>query len=140
MLQFSRVDSGVMMTAFGTYIRAKLKSRAWNQQSLAIAAEIPASTLSALMTGQNKEAELSTLVKIANALEVDLGEVLEVCGYPVTRSISSEVRDRRLAIVLDSAPWMRPLAETIAELPEGDQDSVVSFVEHLAQRRRSQKS
>ena len=56
------------------------------------------------------------------------------------RSVTDEDRRRRLAVVLDVAPWAAQLVETLAGLPETDQDAAISFVEHLAERHRSQKA
>jgi len=128
------------MSNFGTYLRGQLAKRGWDQSRLALETGLRASTISNLINKTPKQPEIGTLRKIADALDLDIVEVMEQAGVRMRRSVTDEDRRRRLAVVLDVAPWAAQLVETLAGLPETDQDAAISFVEHLAERHRSQKA
>lgn len=138
MLQFVPVKLERRMSSFGTYLRGQLEKRGWDQSRLALESGLRASTISNLITKTPKEPEIRTLRRIAEALDLDLGEVLEQAGIPMRRSSTSDLRQRRMAAILEVAPWATQLVETLAELPESEQDKAISFVEHLAAQHRNQ--
>jgi transcriptional regulator with XRE-family HTH domain len=64
------------MTTLGDRVRELRKARGWSQQALGDRAGVTAQTVWLLETHQLKDVKLSTLSKIAGALEVPVPDLL----------------------------------------------------------------
>jgi transcriptional regulator with XRE-family HTH domain len=64
------------MTTLGDRVRELRKARGWSQQALGDRAGVTAQTVWLLETHQLKDVKLSTLSKIADALEVSITDLL----------------------------------------------------------------
>ena len=91
------------------------KDRGWTQEQLAEAIGIEAVSLSRLETG-DRALSLSTLARISDALNVELGDLLDV-----QRDIPAS----------DHAPDEAELLRRYRELPENKRDIVLRLVRDL---------
>jgi transcriptional regulator with XRE-family HTH domain len=64
------------MTTLGDRVRELRKARGWSQQALGDRAGVTAQTVWLLETHQLKDVKLSTLSKIAGALEIPVPDLL----------------------------------------------------------------
>jgi transcriptional regulator with XRE-family HTH domain len=125
-------------SVLGTYLLGLLEKRNMTQDQLAEQSGVGAARISDMINKPEAEPRLSTFVKVATALDVPLRTLLDAAGYPIERVETAAEAQRRLALLLDAAPWMGPMMEEVAALPPDDQASVASFVRwHLDQRRKA---
>jgi DNA-binding Xre family transcriptional regulator len=114
-----------------------MRRRGWEQKDLSAEAEIPKATVSRLVNDHVQEPELTTLLKLSQALEVPLGQIMELAGFPVQAPGSSEARQTRLIALSENLPWLTPVIEEIAGLSPDERESVLTYLEALRNRRRT---
>ncbi|MCG8347783.1 MAG: XRE family transcriptional regulator [Chloroflexales bacterium] len=125
------------MSALSNFLREQMRRRGWEQKDLSAEAEIPKATVSRLVNDHVQEPELTTLLKLSQALEVPLGQIMELAGFPVQAAGSPEARQTRLIALSENLPWLTPVIEEIAALSPDERESVLTYLEALRNRRRT---
>jgi transcriptional regulator with XRE-family HTH domain len=72
-----------MGAEFAGYLRAEIRQRGWSERELARRAGISISTLHNLLNDERAVPTLDTLRRIATALSVQLGRLVELLGYDI---------------------------------------------------------
>jgi transcriptional regulator with XRE-family HTH domain len=131
--------SDMPKSALGTFLREEMRRRGLTQTEFAAEVGIQKSTMSRLVNGVVETPDLTTLMRLADHLNVSLSRLLELIGIPVEKTTPGDVAvAERLALLVDSIPWLAPVVEQIASLPEDDQRSLLAYMDFLRQRNQGQ--
>lgn len=128
------------MTALGRKIEELLAARGWNQARLADEhPDLQRSTVSRVISGKNKP-DLETLDAIATTLDAPIEVLLQAALYDLTgeeRQISLDRDDAaRVAALVRSFDWLTPVVEQLADLPPGERDWLLAWLEVQGRMRR----
>lgn len=116
-----------MGSRLATYIRAELAKRGWTQRDLSTRADnLSESTLSDILS--RGTGRISNLNKIARALGVPLGDILEAAGFPAD-TVSEQTVEDRLNFLIHAAPWLAEGLDKLAEMSPELQRQVVAYIE-----------
>jgi transcriptional regulator with XRE-family HTH domain len=125
------------MSALGTFLREKIRESGHTQTEFAAELGIQKSTMSRIVNGVVETPDLTTLMQLSDGTGASLSQLLGLIGISVEKTIPGDVAaSERLGLLVDSIPWLAPIVEQIASLPEDDQNSVLSYIEFL--RRKNQ--
>jgi transcriptional regulator with XRE-family HTH domain len=123
--------------ALANYIRERLQGLGWTQKDLAANSGVPAATISRILTRKDYEPDLSTLARLAVALEAPLWRLIMLAGYPISAPSDPEEQTRRYQALVESFPWLLPVVEDFAGLTPDDRESLLTYME--AQRLRRER-
>lgn len=125
--------------ALSAFIQAKMDSRGWSQSDLADASGIPRSTLNNIMKKKVEFLEISTYVKLGQALGVSIRTLLEVSGIPVDPVPERTALQQQITTFMDAMPWLAPVLQHLIMLPDHDQAAVLAYLSVLQQQRSKER-
>lgn len=123
------------MSALAGYLRTKMKERGWSQSQFAGLAEIRESTLSNLLNNPDVLPKPETLHKLAVALDVPEAQLTALTGYAIDGAPDLDDRYLRLARLMQTLPWLETGVEKWLQLPEAEQDDILTQIEYRLSRR-----
>ena len=116
------------MSPLSNVLRAAMRQRGWDSATLSAKSGIPKQTLSNILNDKNRGApEVPTLRKLADALEIDVGQLVLIAGHATEDRGSNTAR---LAALLDLLPWLGQAIDRIAALPEEEARQYLDYVEY----------
>lgn len=126
------------MNALGRFLKTAIDKRGWTQKDLADKSGIKPSNISRLIKGKVEEPELSTLVRLSEALNTPLGHLIELAGFSIGPMGTPESQQIRLWVLTQQMPEIAAIAEELASLPPDDLKSVLDHLETVRRRRSHQ--
>jgi len=127
------------LSPLAVYIQELLDRRGWRQKDLAVAAEMAPTTLNNIFSKPHVEQRLSTLEKLAEALDVPLELLIEKAGFALDLQGRPELC--LLADLQHKNPRIRKMLEKLCHLSAEQQDVVEAIITTLLnQRQRSSVS
>jgi transcriptional regulator with XRE-family HTH domain len=118
----------LMASGLGAFLRAEIKKRNWTDRQFADFVGIPPSNLSNLLNKTTQKPNLETLDRLSVALNVDLDDLIVLCGYTLRRN-PDKSRDERVAILIEKVPEIRGFVESLSQLRPEDLDRAQSYVD-----------
>jgi transcriptional regulator with XRE-family HTH domain len=125
--------------ALANFVNRCLEQKGWDDVDLVRESGISAPTVWRILKAKPHRIKLQTFVVLAQALDVELWEILEVAGYPIEKPSPPAEADlrfaERLARQLDAFPELRPIVTWLFELPDADRRAVIAFLTTLREWR-----
>lgn len=131
------IQERYVVSALGNLLREKMKEKGWEQKDLAAESGIPKATISRIVGGKVAEPELTTLWRLSDTLGEPLGKLIELAGFPVEPVTTDDDRRRRLALLVETFPWLELVVDDLAGLQPEDQAAVLSLLDGLRRRRQT---
>ncbi len=124
------------MLALGNFIRERREARGWSQTDLAGRMGSPKmkSSVSRWEAGEVDEIELSSLIDLADALEVSRWRMIEQL-YPleIPQDAQTELH-QDVARLIDAFPWLNGFLKDLVALTEDDRRGLLTYLEVLKQK------
>jgi transcriptional regulator with XRE-family HTH domain len=118
----------------GGFILTWLRQKGWSPADLAKQANIPAQSLSHVITGYSRKPELETLNAIAEAMDEPLSKLLEFRGIKLQPAAPD---GQELAYLLELDPGFKSDLEDLALLDEDGLRAVRSLIVHYKRQRQT---
>jgi transcriptional regulator with XRE-family HTH domain len=125
------------MSVLGDYIREEMDRQGVSQVELEERTEIPDTTLSRILVGQ--EPKPTQIARIAKALGVKFWALMQRGGYTTETPDDPTEEARRLAEVLASRPQFRDLLREAEQLTPEERDATLAYMKLLRQNRRQNR-
>lgn len=130
----ARQRSMNMKSKLAAFLRAQLDQRGWSLSEAEARSDVPKTTISQLINKPGTLPDLTTLVRLSNALEIPLEVLVEQTGITVSRQRTNvEEQERRLAM-LQAVPALLPVLPRIAALPAAQQQAILQYIEFVLEQ------
>jgi transcriptional regulator with XRE-family HTH domain len=126
-----------MPSDLGPYLTRVLRQRGWSYTDLAIKGDIYKSTISRIVNDPDFMPDLITIVRLSNALEVSPVRLMELAGFTILTSRTSQGQQDLLVATLREVPLLAPLLPDLALLPPDQQAAAIAYLEWLIDRHRA---
>lgn len=125
------------MSALGDYVREVMEEQDVSQIELQRRTEIPDSTLSRILAGQ--EPKPTQVARIAKALGLKFWRLMQVGGYTTEIPGDPDEEARRLAAVLQSRPLIQELVRAAETLTTEEQEATLTYMILRRQQRQDRR-
>lgn len=125
-------------TAFSNYLNAAMKQRGWNPSQFAVRCGFGPSQMSKLLSGETKEPGISTLERLASALEIPLRVLVEQLGFKVDdpqQASGDSIIDKQVARLAETDPEYRKLWDDLNRLDPDDRSAVRAYMQGRISRK-----
>src|SRR5687767_3713341 len=92
------------MSQLSDMLRNTIEANGWSYRKFEEETKISKSTLSNILSDENKTPSLETLVKISEWSKIPLGQVIEMCGFELGVPDVNANQAQRVANILGSMP------------------------------------
>lgn len=125
------VISGLLL-----YLERAAKSRGWSMAELARRAEISRATFTNWRRHPETQPDSSTLYALAEALDVDLDELLTALNIE-TGTRDGTVADERFKMIVDAIPEGKQILEALARATPANRKAMVQYILWLDEHRHA---
>jgi transcriptional regulator with XRE-family HTH domain len=130
------VGSCVMASVLVPYLQSEIDQRGWSATDLARKSGITKSNISKLFQNPSRIPQLTTLGKLARALDVPLPRLIALCGFEMEPDEGAPDAGQ-VAILFETMPELRQAVGSWSQLSEEYRRALVAYADGL-RRQQSQ--
>lgn len=129
--------SGVLVphSELPAFLRRQIETRGTDASRLARKSGVNKSTLSKLLSNSEIVPELTTLEKLARALELPLVRLMVAAGYDPGEGIGP-LELEQAAILLDAVPELQEVAHSLASFSPDERGAILAYIRLLEEQRQ----